>query len=135
MRSLLLVLLLPLVASCWSSEPPHSAYYVVSFGATDAILEPAARAVIDRAVRDVKGNKPRVVALMGYVGADGSGQDLCNQRLQVVEEELISGGVVASLLQLKPTTTDKATFDRLGNGVVVQIERGAIPAEKAPEAD
>ena len=134
MRSLLCVLLLLVLASC-SSEPPHSAYYVVSFAPGQADLGPAAKAVIDRAARDATGDQPRAVVLKAYVGADSSGRALCDQRLQVVQQALIGGGAPASLIHATPTPTDAVTFERLGNGVVIQLERGELPPERPPASE
>jgi hypothetical protein len=134
MRSLLLVLTLLVLAGCSSPEPPHSDYFVVSFAAGEATLDPPAQAALERAVRDAKSGRPRAVAIKAYFAADGGGRELCDARLQAVQQALVGAGTPSSLIHLMPTALDGATLERLGNGVVVQIERGEPPPEKPPAA-
>lgn len=136
MKSLLLAVLAATLSACsfWSS-PPHSEYYIVFFDPAGATLSPEGRAALAKAARDAKGGEPRAVAVKGYLSADGNAHELSAQRMQVVEQGLLDGGVPKALVQLTPETTDPASFGRLGNGVVVQVERGEGPAPNNPEGE
>jgi hypothetical protein len=122
------------VAGCSSAEPPHSDYFLVFFEPTDAGLLPEGKAALARAVHEAGRGNPREIAIKGYVRADGNERDLSEQRMQVVEQTLIAGGLSGKIMRRTPETVDPQAFGRLGNGVVVQIERGAAPKPTAGDA-
>jgi hypothetical protein len=133
-RRLAAFLLLTLSA-CGSSGPPHSDYYVVTFDPARADLLPAGRAALSYATRDADRGAPRAVAVKGYVNVDGSSRELSEQRMKVVADALVEAGVPRDIIQLTPQPTPAVDFARLGNGVVVQIERGdpVVSAPAPPE--
>ena len=133
MKARLAVLLLLTLCACGSSGSPYSDYYVVSFDPAGAELPPAGRAALSYAARDADRGAPRAVAVKGYVSVDGSGRELSEQRMKVVAEALVEAGVARSIIHLMPQPTPATEFARLGNGVVVQIERGN-PVVAAPAA-
>jgi hypothetical protein len=124
MRCLLIALLGAFLVGCSSSEPPHSTYYIVSFEPSGATLLPEGRAALERAIRDAAEGKPSSVMVKAYVAADGSGRELSEQRGNIVEQALIDGGVPKGLVRVAPAKTDANSLARLGDGLVVQIERG-----------
>ena len=132
MRSLILALVALALAACGSSGPPHSEYYVIFFDSAGATLLPQGSAAIARAVRDAKSGSPRAVTVKGYLTDDEQARQVAEQRMQVVEQALLDGGLAKDLVKLAPETTDAATFARLGDGVVVQIERGEAEPEPEP---
>jgi isocitrate dehydrogenase len=75
------------------------------------------------------------VVVKGYVNADGSGRELSEQRMKVVADALVEAGVTRRIIQLHAQQTPAADFTRLGNGVVVQIERGDPVAPAAVSAE
>jgi hypothetical protein len=127
MRALLLVLLMSMVAACSSSEPPHSAYYVVFFDPASAALLPEGRGALAQAVTDARDGEPTEIIVKGYVGADGSGSGLAEQRMQTVEQALLDGGVAKARLRLAPTPVAPGNLARLASGIVVQVQRGVAP--------
>jgi hypothetical protein len=133
MKARLAILLLLILSACGSSRSPYSDYYVVSFDPAGAELPPAGRAALSYAARDADRGAPRAVAVKGYVSVDGSGRELSEQRMKVVAEALVEAGVPRSIIHLTPQPTPTTEFTRLGNGVVVQIERGN-PVVAAPAA-
>jgi hypothetical protein len=137
MRSFLLALVIAAMVACSSYGPPHSDYYVIFFDSAGATLLPEGRAAMARAVRDAKSGSPRAVTIKGYLTDDGQTRQIAEQRMQVVEQALLAGGLAKDLVKLAPEKTDPATFARLGDGVVVQVERGAAEPEPepAPEAE
>ncbi len=119
--------LLLLLSGCWwgSSVTPHSDYYVVTFATGRAELPPDGRRALSYATRDADRGAPRAVAVKAYLRADGSERELCEQRLKVVADALVEAGVARNIIRLVPQPAiDDAEFARLGNGVVVQVERG-----------
>ncbi len=135
MRSLLLALVAVALAACWSSGPPHSEYYVVFFDAAGATLLPEGRAALQRAVRDAKSGDPRAVTVKGYLVDDGPSRQVAEQRMQAVEQVLLDAGLAKDLVKRAPEKTDPATFARLGDGVVVQIERGEVLPSPPPQSE
>jgi hypothetical protein len=131
MKRRLATLLLLTLSACGSSGSPHSDYYVVAFDPARADLPPAGRAALSYAARDADRGAPRAVAVKGYVNVNGSGRELSEQRMKVVADALVEAGVPRGIIQLTPQPTPPADFARLGNGVVVQIERGD-PVVSAP---
>jgi hypothetical protein len=115
-----------LLAACWGgSGPPHSDYYVVTFGSGRAELPPDGRRALSNATRDADRGAPRAVAIKAYLRADGGERELCDQRMKVVADALVQAGVARNIIRLVPQPAiDEAEFARLGNGLVVQIERG-----------
>jgi hypothetical protein len=133
MNARLAVLLMLTLSACGSSGSPYSDYYVVSFDPARAELPPAGRAALSYATRDADRGAPRAVAVKGYVSVDGSGRELSEQRMKVVADALVEAGVPRSIIHLTPQPTPATEFARLGNGVVVQIERGdPVVAAPAP---
>lgn len=126
-----------LIAGCSSAEPPHSDYFVVFFPAGSAVPLPEGRAALARAGEDAHRGSPHAVLVTGYLSADGNDRELSQQRMQEVAQMLAHDGVPAGTIHVAPETVPQATFARLGNGVIVQIERGTVPqAEKpAPQGD
>jgi len=120
----LVVLLLLTLSACGSSGPPHSDYYVVTFDPAGGDLPPAGRSALSYAARDADRGAPRAVVVKGYVNADGSGRELSEQRMKVVADALVEAGVTRGIIKLVPQPIPAADFARLGNGVVVQVERG-----------
>lgn len=116
-----------LIAGCSSSEPPHSDYFVVFFAPASSELLPEGRAALARATEDAHRSEPREILVTGYLNADGTGRDLSQQRMQAVKQALLGGGTAAAKVRLAPETVPPEAFARLGNGVTVQIERGALP--------
>jgi hypothetical protein len=135
MRSLLFALVALVLAACWSSGPPHSDYFVVFFDAAGATLLPEGRAALQRAVRDAKSGDPRVVTVKGYLVDDGPSRQVAEQRMQAVVDVLLEAGLNKDLVKLVPEKTDSTTFARLGDGVVVQIERGEILPFPPPQSE
>ncbi len=134
MRALLLALLMSGVAACSSWELPHSSYYVVFFDAANATLLPEGRGALAQAVGDAREGEPTEVIVKGYVGADGSGSGLADQRMQTVEQALLQGGVAKARLRLAPTPVAPGNLARLASGIVVQVQRGvATPPEPVKE--
>jgi hypothetical protein len=131
MRLWLVPFLVALAAACSSSGPPHSAYYVVPFQRDAAAVGTQGRVVIAQALEDIKGDQPAAIVLKCYVGPEQEGKDLSEARLRAVDEALVGGGVAANLIRSAAATTDAATYERLGNGVVVQIERGDLMPPKS----
>jgi hypothetical protein len=127
MRPALLALALVALSACSSSGPPRSRYFVVPFEAGHAEIGGQAKAVLDEALREAKSGSPRLVAVKGYVGADGAERELAERRMQAVEQALVGGGVPGQLVRIVPQAATAETVSRLGNGVVVQIERGKGP--------
>ncbi|HZS81953.1 MAG TPA: OmpA family protein [Stellaceae bacterium] len=121
-------------AGCGSAEPPHSEYFVVFFQPSSAQLLPEGRLALDEAIRDAKRGEPREISVKGYVRADGGERELSEQRMRVVEEALTAGGLSTRIVRLAPETVDAQSFARLGNGVVVQVARGALPQPATPQA-
>jgi hypothetical protein len=127
MKSFIAAALLLVLSGCWwgGSEPPHSDYYVVTFATGRAELPPDGRRALSYATRDADRGAPRAVVVKAYLRADGSERELCEQRLKVVADALVQAGVPRNIIRLVPQPAiDDAEFARLGNGVVVQIERG-----------
>src|SRR4051794_14398116 len=127
MKSFIVAALLLLLSGCWggSSEPPHSHHYVVTSATGPAELPPDGKRALSYATRDADRGAPRAVAVKAYLRADGSDRELCDQRLKVVADALVQAGVPRDIIRLVPQpAVDDAEFARLGNGVVVQIERG-----------
>ncbi len=135
MKFRLAVLLLLSLSACGSSGPPHSDYYVVTFDPASGDLPPAGRTALSYATRDADRGAPRAVVVKGYVNADGSGRELSEQRMKVVADALVEAGVTRRIIQLQAQPTPAADFARLGNGVVVQIERGDPVAPAAISAE
>jgi hypothetical protein len=141
MKIFTVVALLLLLSGCWWGSPvtPHSDYYVVTFATGRAELPPDGRRALSYATRDADRGAPRAVAVKAYLRADGSERELCEQRLKVVADALVEAGVARNIIRLVPQPAiDDAEFARLGNGVVVQIERGEKvtsppPIETEPE--
>jgi hypothetical protein len=135
MKIFIVAALLLLLSGCWwgNSEPPHSDYYVVTFAAGRADLPPDGRRALSYATRDADRGAPRAVAVKAYLRADGSERELCNQRLNVVADALVQAGVPRNIIKLVPQPAiDDSEFARLGNGVVVQIERGEAVTPPPP---
>jgi hypothetical protein len=125
MKISLAAALLLLLSACADSGPPHSEYYVVTFASGHAELPPDGRRALSYATRDADRGAPRAVAIKAYIRADGSERALGEQRMKVVADALVEAGVARSVIRLAPQpAADDAEFSRLGNGVVVQIERG-----------
>jgi hypothetical protein len=124
MKARLATLLLLTLSACGSSGPPHSDYYVVTFEPARAELPPAGRTALSYATRDADRGAPRAVAVKGYLNADGSARELSEQRMKVVADALVEAGVPRDIIKFVPQPTPPADFARLGNGVVVQVERG-----------
>jgi hypothetical protein len=125
MKISLVAALLILLSACSFSGPPHSDYYVVTFDAGRAELPPGGRLALSYAASDADRGAPRAVAIKAYVRADGSERALSEQRMKVVADALVEAGVARSIIQLTPQpAADDAEFARLGDGVIVQIERG-----------
>ena len=135
MKIFIVAVFLLLLSGCWwgSSETPHSDYYVVTFATGRAELPPEGRRALSNATRDADRGAPRAVAIKAYLRADGSERELCDQRLKVVADAIVQAGVARNIIRLVPQTAiDDAEFTRLGNGVVVQIERGEAVAPPPP---
>jgi hypothetical protein len=124
MRSLLLALVAAVMVACGSYGPPHSEYFVIFFDSAGATLLPEGRAAMARALRDAKSGSPRVVTVKGYVTDDDQARQVGEQRMRVVEQALLDGGLSKDIVKLAPEVTDAGKFARLGDGVVVQVERG-----------
>jgi ribosomal protein S12 methylthiotransferase accessory factor YcaO len=124
MRSFLIAFVVALLVGCSSSEPPQSAYYIVSFEPSGATLLPEGHAALERAIREAGQGKPSSVIVKAYVAADDSGRELSEQRVHVVEQALVDGGVPKRLVRVVLAKTDAADLARLGDGFVVQVERG-----------
>jgi hypothetical protein len=125
MKIALAALLLLLLSACVDSGPPHSDYYVVTFASGRAELPPDGRRALSNAMRDADRGAPHAVVIKAYIRADGSERALSEQRMNVVADALVEAGVGRDIIRLKPRpAADDAEFARLGNGVVVQIERG-----------
>jgi hypothetical protein len=126
MRALLISAFLLLLSACWGgSQTPHSDYFVVTFATGRAELPPDGRRALSYATKDADRGAPRAVAVKAYLRADGSERELCDQRMKVVADALVQAGVARNIIRLVPQpAVDDAEFARLGNGVVVQIERG-----------
>jgi hypothetical protein len=126
MKIFLVAAFLLLLSACWgSSGPPHSDYYVVTFASGRAELPPDGRRALSNATRDADRGAPRAVAIKAYLRTDGSERELCDQRMKVVADALVQAGVARNIIRVVPQPAiDDAEFARLGNGLVVQIERG-----------
>jgi hypothetical protein len=127
MKTFTVAALLLLLSGCWwgSSETPHSDYFVVTFATGRAELPPDGRRALSYATRDADRGGPRAVVVKAYLRADGSERELCDQRLKVVADALVQAGVPRNIIKLVPQqAVDDAEFARLGNGVVIQVERG-----------
>ena len=132
MRALLIAALTAAMVACSFSESPHSAYYVVFFDPAGTALLPEGNRALARAVEDARSDEPTEIVVKGYVGTDGSGRALAEQRMAAVEQGLLSGGVDKARLHLAPEAVGPANLARLASGVVVQIQRGvATPPEPA----
>jgi hypothetical protein len=135
MKIFIVAALLLLLSGCWwgSSVTPHSEYYVVTFASGRAELPPDGRRALSNATRDADRGAPRAVAIKAYLRADGSERALCDQRMKVVADALVQAGVARNIIRLVPQPAiDDAEFARLGNGLVVQIERGEPVAPPPP---
>src|SRR5260221_3347102 len=135
MKIFTVVALLLLLSGCWwgSSVTPHSDYYVVTFATGRAELPPDGRRALSYATRDADRGAPRAVAVKAYLRADGSERELCEQRLKVVADALVQAGVARNIIRLVPQPAmDDAEVARLGNGVVVQVERGGKATPPPP---
>src|SRR5438094_248810 len=115
MRPALLAFMIAAVTACSASGPPRSEYFVVPFEAGDASLQGPAKAVIAQAARAAGRGGPQLVAVKGYLSADGAGRELSEQRMRAVEEALVGGGVPKPLVQIMPQTVAPENFARLGN--------------------
>lgn len=126
MKIFLVAVFLLVLSACWGgSGPPHSDYYVIAFASGRAELPPDGRRALSYATRDADRGAPRAIVVKAYLRADGSERELCDQRLNVVADALVQAGVARNIIRLVPQpAVDDAEFARLGNGVVVQIERG-----------
>jgi hypothetical protein len=131
-RHLVAILLLAL-SSCGGdgSGHLHSDYYVVSFEPGRSELPAAGHTVLSYATRDVDRGSPRAVTIKGYVPADRNLSELSEQRMKVVADALIEAGVARSIIRLTPQSIPAEDFARLGNAVVIRIERGE-PTAPAP---
>src|SRR5471032_2463898 len=124
MKITLVAVLLLFLSACVDSGPPHSEYYVVTFASGRAELPPDGRRALSYATRDADRGAPRTVAVKAYVRADGSERALGEERMKVVADALVEAGVARNIIRLAPQpAADDAEFARLGNGVVVQVER------------
>ena len=133
MKSYLTALLLLALSACGTSESPHSDYFVVSFEPARSELPASGRAALSYATRDADRGTPREVTIKTYSPAVGDGQDLSAQRMKVIADALVEGGVPRNIIRLAPQPAAPDEFARLGNGVVVQIERGEPIAPAQPE--
>jgi len=120
-----------LIAGCSSSEPPHSDCCVVFFSPASSERLPEGRAALARASDDAHRGDPREILITGYLSADGTGRDLSRQRMQAVKQALLGGGTAAAKIREAPETVPAEAFAQLGNGVTIQIERGALPETDA----
>jgi hypothetical protein len=135
MKTSLVAVLLLLLSACGDRGPPHSDYYVVTFESGLAELPPDGRRALSYATHDADRGTPRAVAIKAYVRADASERALSEQRMKVVADALVEAGVTRDIIRFVPqTAVDDAEFARLGNGVVVQIERGE-PVTPLPPID
>src|SRR6185437_3806161 len=132
MRTYLAALLLLALSACGVSETPHSDYFVVAFESGRSELPPAGRAALSYATRDADRGAPRAVAVKAYVRADATNHELAEQRMKVIADALVQAGVARNIIQLVPQPADPDEFTRLGNGVVVQIERGEAVVPPPP---
>ncbi|HEX3499945.1 MAG TPA: hypothetical protein VHT04_11555 [Stellaceae bacterium] len=134
MKFFLVAGLLLLLSACGGgSGLPHSDYYVVTFASGRAELPPDGRRALSNATRDADRGVPRAVAIKAYLRADGSERDLCDQRMKVIADALVQAGVARNIIRIVPQPAiDDAEFARLGNGVVVQIERGEAVTQPPP---
>jgi hypothetical protein len=135
MKFRLAVLLLLTLSACGSSGPPHSDYYVVTFDPASGDLPPAGRSALSYATRDADRGAPRAVMVKGYVNVDGGGREIAEQRMKVVADALVEAGVARRIIQFVRQPTPTADLARLGNGVVVQIERGDPVAPASVSAE
>jgi hypothetical protein len=133
MKTALVAALLLLLAACSDWGPPHSDYFVVTFASGRAELPPDGHQALSYAMRDADRGTPRAVVIKAYIRADGSERTLAEQRMNVVADALVEAGVVRNIIRLTPQkAADDAEFSRLGNGVVVQIERGEPVTPPSP---
>jgi hypothetical protein len=132
MRTYLAALLLLALSACGVSETPHSDYFVVAFESGRSELPPAGRAALSYATRDADRGAPRAVAVKAYVRADDTNHELAEQRMKVIADALVQAGVARNIIQLVAQPADPDEFTRLGNGVVVQIERGEAVVPPPP---
>lgn len=132
MKTYLAALLLLALSACGASETPHSDYFVVSFEPARSELPPAGRAALSYATRDADRGAPRAVAIKAYVRADDTNRELADQRMKVIADALVEAGVARNIIRLVPQPADPDEFARLGNGVVVQIERGEAVVPPPP---
>jgi major membrane immunogen (membrane-anchored lipoprotein) len=138
MKPALVAALLLLLSACSDWGPPHSDYFVVTFAAGRAELPPDGRQALSYATRDADRGAPRAVVVKAYVRADGSERALAEQRMKVIADALVEAGVARNIIRVVPQpAVDDAEFARLGNGAVVQIERGepAAPPAGSSEAE
>ncbi len=132
-RQLVAFLLLALSACGGGGGQPHSDYYVVSFEPGRSELPAVGRTALSFGTRDADRGSPRMVAVKGYVPADRSLAELSEQRMKVVADTLVEAGVARSIIRLTPQSIPAEDYARLGNAVVVQIERGEpIASPPAP---
>lgn len=132
MKTYLAALLLLALSACAGSGTPHSDYFVISFEPARSELPPAGRAALSYATRDADRGAPRAIAIKAYVRSDDTNHDLAEQRMKVIADALVEAGVARNIIQLVPQPADPNEFARLGNGVVVQIERGEPVAPPPP---
>jgi hypothetical protein len=132
MKAYLAALLLLTLSACGASEAPHSDYFVVAFEPAHSELPPAGRAALSYATRDADRGAPRAVAIRAYVRADDTNRELAEQRMKVIADALVEAGVARNIIRLVPQPADPDEYTRLGNGVVVQIERGEAVVPPPP---
>jgi hypothetical protein len=103
---------------------------VVFFAAQTATPLPEGRAALTRAAADADRGTPRAVTVKYYVSRNDTNKGLAEERVAAVTRVLTDGGLPKDLIRVVAQQTDQQSFARLGDGVVVQIERGPPAAEK-----
>ena len=102
MRRLLPLFLFAMLAAC-ATPPAAPTLYLVFFPADSEAITPIGRVVIDRAINDARGQKPRIVTVNGYADRTGPAernQELSERRAEAVANALVAGGVERAAIRL-----------------------------------
>jgi outer membrane protein OmpA-like peptidoglycan-associated protein len=106
------ILLLTAVAGPGAARADEATRFVVYFESWSAAIEPDAQKLIGAAVAAAKQNATAPVAITGYASTIGSGAAnmlLSQLRAQVVDDQLVAGGIDAR--RITQTATGRTSFE------------------------